>query len=245
VLDAVQRRVAQVDVAAGHVDLRAQRTRAIGELALAHAMEQVEVLLDAAVAVRRIAARLGEGAAVFAHFLCRQVAHEGIALADQLLGREVEHREVVRGVAQVVPVVAEPAHVVLDGGDVFGVFLRRVGVVQAQVAHAAEFGGDAEVGPDRPGVAQVQVAVGLGREPGLDRPMAALGEVLADDRADEVLGRGAQGGLGMAGRGMVGRGGGLVGHGHVGGKPQAGREFSRAACAGAGLRIRWHGSCVM
>jgi hypothetical protein len=94
-------------------------------------------------------------------------------------------------VAQVVPVVAEPAHVVLDGGDVLGVFLRRVGVVQAQVAHAAEFGGDAEVGPDRPRVADVQVAVGLGREAGLDRLLAAGGQVLADDLADEVLPAGA------------------------------------------------------
>src|SRR3546814_6502636 len=54
-LDPVQRRVAQVDVAAGHVDLRAQGARGVGELARAHAPEQVEVLLDAAVAVRRVA----------------------------------------------------------------------------------------------------------------------------------------------------------------------------------------------
>jgi hypothetical protein len=42
--------------------------------------------------------------------------------------------------AQAGPVEAEPAHVVLDGElrDVLGVFLGRVGVVEAQVAAAAE-----------------------------------------------------------------------------------------------------------
>src|SRR5690606_40303390 len=67
VLDPVQRRVAQVDIAAGHVDLRAQGARAIGELARAHPAEQVEVFLDGPVAVRRIATRFGQRAAILAH----------------------------------------------------------------------------------------------------------------------------------------------------------------------------------
>ena len=49
--------------------------------------------------------------------------------------------------------------------DVLDVFLRRVGVVEAQVAEAAELRGDAEIQADRLGVADVQVAVRLGRKP--------------------------------------------------------------------------------
>src|SRR3546814_4904743 len=48
-------------------------------------------------------------------------------------------------------------------------------------------GGDAEVQADRLGVADVQVAVGLGREAGADGGMLPVGQVLADDLADEVL----------------------------------------------------------
>ena len=63
VQDAVEHRVAQVDVAGRHVDLGAQHARAVGELAGAHAAEQVEILRDAAVAIGAVAARLGQGAA--------------------------------------------------------------------------------------------------------------------------------------------------------------------------------------
>ncbi len=186
-LDAVQRRVAQVDVAAGHVDLGAQRACAIGKFAGTHALEQVQVFFDAALAERRVAAGLGQRAAVLAHLFCREVAHEGVAIADQLLRGQVIHLEIVRGMAQLRPVIAQPAHVVLDGSGELGVFLGRVGVVQAQVAQPAELGGQAEIQADRLGVADVQVAVGLGREAGANDRVLAAGQILADDLADEVF----------------------------------------------------------
>ncbi len=66
------------------------------------------------------------------------------------------------------PVEAEPAHVLLDRLDVLELLLDRVGVVEAQVAAAAELGGDPEVEADRLGVADVEIAVGLGRKAGDD-----------------------------------------------------------------------------
>ena len=59
VADAVEHRVAHVDVRRGHVDLRAQHVRAVGELPRAHAPEEIEVLRGRAVAVRRLLPRLG------------------------------------------------------------------------------------------------------------------------------------------------------------------------------------------
>ncbi len=138
VADAVQHRIAQVDVGRGHVDLGAQHVGAVGELAGAHAAEQVEVLLDAAVAVRAVGAGLGERAAVGADLVGRVRVDVGLATSDQLLGILVELLEVVRRVVlAVVPVEAEPADVVLDRVDVLDVFLDRIGVVEAQVAGAA------------------------------------------------------------------------------------------------------------
>jgi hypothetical protein len=64
--DPVHRRVAQVDVRRGHVDLGAQHARAVGELAGAHPLEQIEVLLDRPVAVRAVLAGLGQRAAMLA-----------------------------------------------------------------------------------------------------------------------------------------------------------------------------------
>jgi hypothetical protein len=69
VADAVDGRVAQVDVGRGHVDLGAQDVGAVGELAGLHALEQIQVLGDAAVAVGAVLARLGQRAAVGAHLV--------------------------------------------------------------------------------------------------------------------------------------------------------------------------------
>jgi hypothetical protein len=55
-----------------------------------------------------------------------------------------------------------------DGVDVLLLFLLGVGVVEAQVADAAVVLRQAEVQADALGMADVQVAVGLGREAGAD-----------------------------------------------------------------------------
>ena len=65
--------------------------------------------------------------------------------------------------------------------------LVGIGVVEAQVAAAAELLGDAEVEADRLGVADVQVAVGLGRKARHHARVPAGIEVGLHDVADEVL----------------------------------------------------------
>src|SRR5262249_42802827 len=84
------------------------------------------------------------------------------------------------------PVEAEPAHIALDGVDVFLLLLRRIGVVEAQVAAAAELLCDAEIEADRLGVADMQIAVGLRRKAGHHRGVALRGEIRLDDVADEI-----------------------------------------------------------
>ena len=172
--DAVHDRVAQVEVGRGHVDFGAQHAGAIGKLALAHALKQVEILLDAAVAVRTVLAGLGEGAAMLANLLGGEVIDVGLAGLDQLHGPLEELVEVVGGVAETIPLEAEPAHVLLDGVHVLLLFLLGIGVVEAQVGEAAELVGQTEVEADGLGVADVQVAVGLRRKARLDDGVAVL-----------------------------------------------------------------------
>ena len=81
--DAVDDRVAHVDVGGGHVDLGPQHAGAFRELAAAHALEQVQVLLHRPVAVRAFLAGLGQRAAVLADLLGAQVVHVRLALLDQ------------------------------------------------------------------------------------------------------------------------------------------------------------------
>ena len=138
VQDPVQHRVAQVDVGRGHVDLRAQHPRPSANSPRASARTGPGSPRPAARA-RGCSAGLGERAAVLADLVGRQVVHVGLAGLDQVDRPLVELLEVVRGVVEVLaPVEAQPAHVRLDGVDVLLLLLDRVGVVEAQVAAAAE-----------------------------------------------------------------------------------------------------------
>ena len=84
------------------------------------------------------------------------------------------------------PAADEPFHVFDDRIDVLDVFLGRVGVVHAQVADAAELARDAEVQTNGFGVADVQIAVGLGRKTRVNLRIALLRDVCFDDVADEI-----------------------------------------------------------
>ena len=81
----------------------------------------------------------------------------------------------------------EPLDVFFDGVDVFVVFFFWVGVVETQVAQAVVNIRQTEVQADGFGVADVQVAVGFGREAGLDGFVFAAFEVFFDDGADEMV----------------------------------------------------------
>ena len=84
------------------------------------------------------------------------------------------------------PIEAEPAHVFLNGFDVFDVFARRVRIVHAQMAFPAVFLRHAEIEANRLRVPDVQVAVRLGRETRNDALDRSRGEVVVDDLTNEV-----------------------------------------------------------
>src|ERR1700739_1206412 len=92
-------------------------------------------------------------------------------------------------VKMLAPVEAEPAHVALDGGDIFLVFIVRIGVSIAQIAMPAELLGNAEIEADRFGVADMKVAVRLRRKPRHRGLVPAGCKIRAHDIADEILTR--------------------------------------------------------
>ena len=171
------------------MSILARSTRAaVGKLSGPHAPEQVEVLLHRPLPERAVPAGLRQRAAVGPHLVLALVVDVGLARADQVLGPVVELLEIVGGVIEVLaPVEAQPAHVALDGVDILLLLLGRVGVVEAQVAAAAELLRHAEIEADRLGVADVQVAVGLRRKARDHRLRPPRIEVGANDVANEVL----------------------------------------------------------
>ena len=159
-----------------------------GNSPVLHALEEVEIFFDGAVAIGAVLAGLGERAAMLADLVGGEVVDVGFACLDQLQRPLVELAEIVGGVAEPLPVEAQPAHVLLDGIDVLLLFLFGIGVVEAQVGFAAELVREAEVEADSLGVADVEVAVGLGRKARLDDRVAVLfgAHIFGDLVAEEV-----------------------------------------------------------
>ena len=188
VLDAVDGRVPHVHVGAGQIDLGAQRAAAVLELPGTHAAEQVEVFLGGAVPVGGGAAGLAcVVAAVFLHFLAGQVVHVGLALQNQLLGKLVALFKVIAAVEDAaVWLRAQPFQVGQNALDVLVPLAGGVGVVIAQVELPAVMLGDLIVDVDGLGRADVQIAVGLRREPGVDVVHLALGQIGVNDVRQKV-----------------------------------------------------------
>ena len=137
---------------------------------------------------------------MLADLVRREAVNVGVAVPDELLGVLVQLLEVVRRVVQVlIPVESQPLDVGQYGFDVFDVLARRVGVVKPHVAaRARKLLADAEIQAYRLGVPDVQVSVGLGREPRHHPPVVrAGGLVFGDDVADKI-GGGIPRGCGLA-----------------------------------------------
>ena len=188
--DAVDDGVAHVEVAAGQVDLGAEGHLALLHLAVLHLLKQPQVLLDGPVTVG------GHGgdadvAAVGLKLLRRQLADVGKALLDELHRVLIVLLEIVGAIEEpVAPVEAQPVDILLDGVHILGVLLGGVGVIHAQVAQAVVPLSGAEVDAQGLAVADMQIAVRLRREAGVDGhslELTTLCDVLVDEIDNEVF----------------------------------------------------------
>ena len=191
VADTVDDGVAHIEVAAGKVNLCAQSLGTLGELAVSHALEQIQRLLDGSVTPGR-----GGGdadiAAVSLELLGSQLADIGKALLDEANSKLISLFEIVAAVEHsVAPIEAQPVNILLDSIDELGILLSGVGVVKAQVAKAAVLFCGAKINAKSLAVADVQIAVGLGREAGVNSHtliLAACGQILVNKGVYKILG---------------------------------------------------------
>ena len=180
--DAVDDGVAEVHVGVRHVDLGAEHHRAFGQFAAVHLLKQGEAFLDGAVAEGAFGAGLRGRAFLLRDFLASLLIYVSLALFDEPHGEVPELLEIVGGIIYIAPLEAEPFDVFLNGVDVFGVFLLGVGVVEAQVAHAAKLLRHAEVHANGLGMTNVEIAVRLGRETCLETAVIlTVGQVARND----------------------------------------------------------------
>ena len=188
--DAVEYGVAHIEVAGCEINLRAQGILALREFAGAHTRKQIEAFLDRTVAPGAD----GRGVyvpAIFTKLFRRQFAHIGEPFFDELHGIFVILLKIVRAKEEAVaPVKAKPVNILLNGLNELVILLGGIRVVHAQVADAAKFFGRAEIDAQCLAVADVQIAVRLRRETGMDRlagKTATLCEVFFNKGFDKVF----------------------------------------------------------
>lgn len=184
--DAVDDGIAHVDVGRRHVDLRAEHFLPVREFARSHARKEVEVLLHAAVAVRALLSGFGESAARGPDLVGGQIAHIRLAVFYELHRALVHLSEIVGGVQLSVPFETEPADVLLNALHILDVLLDGIGVVETEIAFAAEFFLDAEIDAYRFRVPDVQIPVGLRGEARDDLVVFARPEIVDYDVLDEI-----------------------------------------------------------
>src|SRR5579863_4728268 len=82
VQDAIENRIAQIDIPRSHIDLGSQHPRAVWKLAGAHAAEKVETLLHWTIAVRAFSARFRQSTPREQQFILGLIVDVGLAGAD-------------------------------------------------------------------------------------------------------------------------------------------------------------------
>ena len=170
-----------------HVDFRTEDHLTFLYLTALHGFEETEVFLNRPVAERRSHTGFGRRTFLLCDLLRRLLVDIGFALFDETDSEVVELLEIVGGIEYLAPFEAEPGDIALDSLYVFRVLFGRVGVVETEVAHAVVFLGDTEVHTDGFDMADMQVAVRLGRETGLDTSVVhSLREVFFYNLLNEI-----------------------------------------------------------
>ena len=184
---AVEDRIAHVHIGAGHVDLRAERLLAVLKSPFLHHSEEPEVLFHAPVAVGIVLTGLLERAAVLPHLFRGKVRDIGLPFFDQIHCDLVHLFEVIRGKIEPVLVIgAQPVHVLLDRLHELALFLRGIGVVEAEIEFAAVLLRHSVVEENALGMSDVEVAVRLGRKTRVDGRVDALCKILVNFLLNKV-----------------------------------------------------------
>ena len=189
--DAIENRIAQIQVGALHVDFGTQYSSPLVQLTAAHLLEQGQILFHAALAIGAWLARRGEITAVLGDLLRAQAVHVGQPLVDQLHGQLIKPVEIVAGkLLLTIPGEPKPLHILLDRLDVLILFLLGIGIIEAQIATAVIAFGNPEVQADRLGMTNMQVPIGFRWKTGHHLAVVfTFCKVTVDDLSDKIAGR--------------------------------------------------------
>ena len=164
--NAVDDRVAEVDVGRSHVNLGAEAVRTFSEFTSAHATEEIEVFFYATIAIGGETAGFLRDATISLPLLLGEFAHIGLTATNQFLGNLPHGVKHIASVEELVPLVTQPGDILLQLLHELISFLRRVRIVHTQVALTIEVARHTKVHPHSLRVANVDPTIGFGRKTG-------------------------------------------------------------------------------
>ncbi len=168
VVDAVDHRVPHIEITAAQVNFSPKGILTVGKLSCLHPGKEIQRLFNGPIPPG------GAGGGrhippVLSELLGGQLADIGKSLPDKFYGVVVHLVKVIRGKEKpVIPVIAQPVDVLLNGVHVLHVLLGGVGIVHPQVADAAILFRRTKIDKDGLGVADMEISIGLRREAGMD-----------------------------------------------------------------------------
>ena len=185
--DAVDCRVTHVHVWRSHVDFRTESFAAVSELAVFHALEQIQVLFNRTIAVWGFLTRLGQSTSVSSHFISSQIINICFSFFDQMQSILIAFIKVVGTVEDTAGwFCTQPDQVFFNGFYIFVVLTNRVGIVKTQIEQTAVFLSGAGVDPDCFRTANVQVAVWFWREAGMDLLDMTFLQIFVNDVVNKI-----------------------------------------------------------
>ena len=176
---AIEDGVTEVHVRTCHVNLGAQHHLARFHLARIHLLKKTEALLCRTVTIRRVCSCLCWSSFLLSNLFCRLLIDVGPSLLNQRNSKIPQLLEIITGIIDVAPFEAQPLNVSLDCLNILCIFLLRVCIVHAKVAHATIFLSHTKVKRYRLGMSYMQIAIRLGRKTCLHPPsVLTFGQIL-------------------------------------------------------------------
>ena len=180
--------VAHIDVRRCHINLCSQSLRTVGEFAVLHALEELEVFLNASIAVRAVLSGLGKGASVFTHLVCVKVADVSLAVLYKLDCILIALVKIIGAVENATGrLTAKPGEVLENALNVLVILFGRVGIVVTKVEKTAVFFCGHSVNPYSLRRSDMKIAVRLGRESRMNLKLGILCEIRIDYVVNKIV----------------------------------------------------------
>ena len=161
--------------------------RPFRELSRLHPAEQIQVLFHTAVSPWALLTRLCQRSAVLPHLLGRQIVHIRQTLLNQDLRKLIQLIIIFGCIKQMIPLESHPTDVLHNRIHIFCIFLRRIGIIKAQIASAAILDCRTKIDADCLDMTNMHISIRFRRKSCNNLAVHALRQIFVNLAFDKIL----------------------------------------------------------